>query len=66
MVFFTYEAVFLTDETGFFTYHGFVTITTLSRIISRDTSTIPVRCYGLMLLEKQLDFRFFSLFLKIE
>jgi hypothetical protein len=38
-VFLTYEANFLTYETyefGFFTYHGFMTITTSSRIISLD------------------------------
>jgi hypothetical protein len=28
--------IFLTDENGFLTYHGFMTITTSSRIISRD------------------------------
>jgi hypothetical protein len=29
------------DEIGFFTYHDFVTITTSSRIISRDNTIIP-------------------------
>jgi hypothetical protein len=39
-VFFTYETIWFFWRTklwaGFFTYHGFVTITTSSRIISRD------------------------------
>jgi hypothetical protein len=36
-VFLTYEAY-----TGFFTYHGFVTITSSSRIISRDKLSLPI------------------------
>jgi hypothetical protein len=31
-----YRLVFLTYQTGFFTYHGFQTIMTSSRIISRS------------------------------
>jgi hypothetical protein len=42
-VFFWYERIFLTDEEVlvFFTYHGSVTITSSSRIISRDYLYMP-------------------------
>jgi hypothetical protein len=42
-VFLTYDgpAGFLDGQSGFFTYHGFLTITSSSRIISRDSDHAP-------------------------
>jgi hypothetical protein len=34
------------DKIGFFTYHGFVTITTSSRIISRDIHDLTDNIWG--------------------
>jgi hypothetical protein len=42
----TVYSVFFTDEIGFFIYHGFVIITTSSRIISRDIHDLTDNIWG--------------------